>query len=199
LSKNVGGVIKMKKTLKYAIVITLVISLSFSFISIGAAADPTYGDIILDPIDPMRKTSVDFSVEITGDDIEQVHLRVQECMIDENGMEACSPNVLNESMTTSDDITWTATATLQWNFATIGHCWLEIKSNGTWFSFKEDKTKWTDFDITTDENGGNGNSGNGNGGNGGNGDNDTTPGFELIISVLAVVIALFIFKRKIMK
>jgi hypothetical protein len=186
----------MKKALKYAIIMTIVTSLSLSFISIGAAERPTYENIILDPEEPLRKSSIEFSVEIIGDDIDEVRIRVQECYIEESGDEACALNVLNESLITTDNVTWTGTATLLWDYSTIGHCWLEIKSNGTWYDYAPSQGyEDTDFDILPIENGGDNGD---NGDNGGNGtdDSDGTPGFELALLVISMVLALSIYKKK---
>ena len=96
-------------------------------------------------------------------------------------------------MTTTDNVTWTGSATLLWDLATIGHCWLEIKSNGIWYDYTPSLGyNTTDFDILPIENGGD------NGDNGGNGtdDSDGTPGFELALLVISIILAISIYKKK---
>jgi hypothetical protein len=193
----------MNKTIRSTFVTTIILALLFSIMATVTAEDPDYGTITLDPAEPVRQTEVDFSVIITGDNIDEVYCRVQECYDTETG-EACNPLVLNISMsldpTTND--TWVGSGTLNWELATIGHCWLEIKSNGSWYDFAPNKLNIvTDFTIKESENGDNGeNGGNGNGGNGngGNGSNDT-PGFELLILVISIIVAISIYNKKRMR
>ena len=89
----------MKKTLKNALVMTLVAGLCLSFVGI-VNADPTYDydAINIEPAEPETLSEVTFSVEITGEVIEEVNIRVQECMDTEEG-EQCYPTVQNISMT----------------------------------------------------------------------------------------------------
>jgi hypothetical protein len=161
-----------------------------------AGADPTYEDITVDPAEPERQSDVNFSVEITGNNITEVYLTVEECMDTDQG-EQCALDKLNVSMTNTTDTTWTCTATLAWEFTTIGHCWLVIKSDGEWFDFQQDTSKWTDFTVVSAEDGGDGN-----GADGGDGTDDTdggTPGFELILVMISLLVAASLYKRKRMK
>jgi len=176
-------------------VIMLAAGLLLSFSGIGSADDPTYENIVIDPIDPTRQSEVKFSVDVTGEDIEEVWISIEECALTPDYF--CHPVSLNISMSKVDG-TWEATATLEWDDTEEGHAWLAIKSNGTWYDFGGDFTKHTNFTVVPGDDGTNGNGGNGdNGGNDGNGED--TPGFELIILVISVIVALFVFKRKIMK
>jgi len=196
-NKNIkfGRCSYMKKSLKNALLIMLVTGLCLSTVGI-ATADPTYDydGITVEPAEPERLSEVTFSVEITGEVIEEVCIRVQECMDTEEG-EQCYLDVQNTSMTKSDGNTWTCTTELVWESTTIGHCWLEIKSSGTWYDYAPNKGyDSTDFSVVSAEDGGDGN-----GADGGDGTDDTgggTPGFELILVVISLVVALSIYKRK---
>ena len=185
----------MKKTLKNALVMTLVAGLCLSFVGV-ATADPTYDydAINVEPAEPEKLSEVTFSVEITGEAIDEVNIRVQECMDTEEG-EQCYLEVQNKSMTKSDGNTWTCTTELAWDSTTIGHCWLEIKSNGTWYNYAPSEGYDT-TDFTVVPAGGNGNGDNGNGTNGDDNDTNGTPGFELVLLVSSIVIALFIYEKK---
>lgn len=178
----------MKKTLKHAIVMILVAGLCLSFVGIGTAVDPTFGEIDVSPENPERLSDVTFTVDVEGENITDVRINVEECI---EGM--CYSDYQNISMQKTGNNTWEATVTLIHDDAIYGTCWLVIESNGEWFDFKDVKKE---FDISAGTE--NGDTNGGNGGNGGNGDNGT-PGFELIVLVISVIVALFIYKRKIMK
>ena len=174
----------MKKTLKNALIAMLTICLSLSVVAIASAEDPDYEDIIWSPEEPIRESEVSFTVDITGDNIDEVYVRVEEC----NDI-FCYQDILNESMINTTDNTWEGTVTLLHDDTTYCTVWLEILSNGTWFDFKESKIT---FDVYEDT--GNGENGD-NGGNGENGTNDT-PGFELIVLVISIIVAISIYKKK---
>jgi hypothetical protein len=180
----------MKKTLKNAIIAMLTICLSLSVVAIASAEDPNYEDINWSPEEPIRESEVSFTVDITGDNIEEVYVRVEEC----NDI-FCYQDILNESMINTVGTTWEGSIMLQQVDTTYCTVWLEILSNGTWFDFKESKIT---FDVYEDTgNGDNGENGD-NGGNGGNGENGTndTPGFELIVLVISIIVAISIYKKK---
>jgi hypothetical protein len=55
---------------------------------------------------------------------------------------------------------WEATCDLLWDDVYLGHCWLVIKSNETWYDYSPSTGyESTDFDILPgeDDNGGGGN------------------------------------------
>ena len=155
-----------------------------------AGADPTYEDITVEPAEPERFSEVNFSVEITGDNISEVYIKVQECKDTDTGTgEVCSPTILNETMASSDGITWTGTATLEWDSTTIGHCWLVIKDNGTWYDYASNKlNKLTDFTVVAPDDGGDE--------DGDGSDSGGTPGFELVIVMISLLVAVSLYKRK---
>ena len=183
----------MRKSLRNILVMMLVFGICLSFIGMATADEPSYGTITVTPIEPTRQSDVTFTVEITGDDITEVNLRIQECTVTD-GTEACSSTVLNVSMTNTVNNTWTGSTTLEWQLTTISHCWLEINSNGTWYDDSDDETKWTDFTVIPDDGDDNGD----NGDTGGDDSDDTggTPGFELIFVLISVLVVLFIYKKK---
>jgi hypothetical protein len=89
--------------------------------------------------------------------------------------------------------TWEETGTLIHDDTIYISVWLEILSDGTWYNFND---KRIEFDVIAADNGGNGNGNGENGnGNGGNGSNDT-PGFELIILVISILIGISIYSKK---
>lgn len=180
----------MKKNLKSAIVIMLVTGLSLSFMGIVTAEEPIPGEIIVTPEEIIRLSELTFSVEISGEVPEEVRVNVLEC----NDQLCYTSDQLNESLQLEEN-TWTGSATLIKSDTTYCEIWLEIKSNGTWYSFSDSFQKFNVSEIP--DNGGNGDNGD-NGGNGSNGTNGS-PGFELALLVVSVIFALSIYKRKKMK
>ncbi len=173
----------MRKILKNALVLTLVTGLCLSFVGMVSATEPTFGDITVSPEEPTILSDVDFSVNVTGDNIQEVRIEVEECI----GLDFCYAKQ-NVSMELEEGL-WKATVTLEHDDATVGHCWLVIKSNGTWYSFATSVSpdyESTDFDIMPDEDNGDGDTDDTNG----------TPGFELILILVSIVVALSIYKRK---
>ena len=181
----------MKKTLKNALVIMLVTGLCLSLVGIATAEEPTFGDITLSPVEPTRQSDVTFTVDVTGTSIEEVSLVVMEC-VEEGGNEICHPGE-NVSMAIITGDTWEVTKTLSYDDTTIGHCWLVVKNNGTWYSYQNDNSTWTNFTVVP---GDDGNGDNGDGTNGGDNGTNGTPGFELVLLVSSIVLALFIYKKK---
>ena len=176
----------MRKNLKNVLVIILVAELCLAFAGIATADQPSVGAISLSPKKPTRQSEVNFSVSVTGDNIEKVYVKVEECVGDPNSPDYfCYTGLLNVSLSNVSG-TWKGTGTLQYSNSDEGHCWPVVKSNGVWYDFKNDKTTWTNFSIVPASN---------NGTNGGD-NTDNTPGFELILVIVSIVAALFIYKKK---
>ena len=172
----------MRKILKNTLVTMLVAGLCLSVVGM-ASADPTFDEITVSPEEPTVLSDVDFSVNITGDNIQEVRIEVEECV----GSDFCYERQ-NVSMELEDGL-WKATVTLEYDDVTVGHCWLVIKDNGTWYNYASNQLdQVTDFDILPVEDDD----------NGGDTTDDTggTPGFELILVMISLVVALFIYKRK---
>ena len=179
----------MRKNLKNVLVIILVAGLCLTIAGLATADEPSVGKISVSPEEPTRESEVNFSVSVTGDNIEKVYVKVEECVGDPDSPDYfCYAGLLNVSLTDVSG-TWKGTGTLQYANSDEGHCWLVVKSNGTWYDFKNDKTTWTNFDIVAAPNN------NGNGTNGGN-NTDDSPGFELILIIVSIAVALFIYKKK---
>lgn len=177
----------MKKILKNAFEITIIAGLMLSMITNVIAIDPSYQDITIAPEEPTRESEVTFTVEIEGENITEVRVIVEEC----NDI-FCYQDIQNESMTNTQDNIWEGTVTLLHDDTTYGTVWLEILSDEKWYDFKE---SGIEFDVVaSSENGDDGENGD-NGSNGGNG-GDSTPGFELILLVISIIVAFSIYKKK---
>jgi hypothetical protein len=176
----------MKETIKNVLVVMLIAGLCLPIVGVATANDIIVGEISISPEEPTRLSEVTFTVEITGNDIEQVRIKVEEC----NEI-MCYQYLLNESMTNTEGNIWTGTATLIHDDTVVGHSWLVIKSNGIWYDYRNDKTTWKNFTVVPGDNGGDNN-----GTDGGGNTGKKTPGFEPILVIVSIVVALFIYKKK---
>jgi hypothetical protein len=181
----------MKENMKNVLVVTLIVGLCLPIVGIATAVQPTYGNIALDPEEPTRQTEVTFTVDVTGADIEEVFIKVQECVDPGTSNYFCHAGLLNLSLTNAEGTsTWEGTGTLQYDDSDVGHCWLVVKSNGIWYDDSSDSAKYTNFTIVPEDNGSDNNGADG-------GDNTgKTPGFELLLVIVSIVVALFIYKKK---
>ena len=160
-----------------------------SIAGIASAVETEVSKITLSPSQPIQKTAVTFSVSITGDNIEEVFIEVEECTDPESANYFCHP-VYNLSATETDGV-WEVTKTLEYSDTAEGHCWPVVLDNGTWTSYKTDYSKWTNFTVLPAEE-----DGDSNGGDGGDDDTDDSPGFELIFVMISIIAIYFVYKRK---
>ena len=177
----------MREILKNALVVMLVTGFCLSFVGMATADEPTFGEITVLPEEPTRLSEVTFSVDVMGDNMEEVRINVREC-----NEEMCHADYQNVSMENTEGATWEGNVTLEHEDTVYCECWLVIRSNGTWYDFG---TSVQVFNVSagTGDDGTNGNTTNGGGGTNG------TPGFELILMVISMVLALSIYKRKRMR
>jgi len=178
----------MNQKIKIGLTATIIFGLMVSFASSVSAEDPSYEDIEIDPEEPTRLSDVTFTVELTGDNITEVRIRVEECTDS-----FCYQDIQNESMSNNEGDTWEATVTLIHDDTVYGTVWLEVLTDEKWYNFQESRIE---FDVAEAENGENGENGdNGNGENGENGDNGT-PGFEFAILIISLIIGILVYNKK---
>jgi len=177
----------MKKIVENTIIMMLILGLCLSFTSIVSADDPTYDDITVDPAEPERLSEVTFTVDVTGENVEEVYIKVEEC----NDI-LCYQDIQNVSMTNTEGSTWECSVTLIHDDTTYSSIWLIIKNDdGTWYELSDLKQEVTVVESSTGDGDGDGDGDNGNGDNGGGG----IPGFELIFALVSIAVVLFIYKR----
>ena len=92
-------------------------------------AKPIVGDITLIPAHPAPQSVVKFSVDISGDSISSVRIKVFECN-KETGI--CHAPPQNISKRNVDGDTYEAKVTLKWDDVTSIKYNVEIKSDGEW-------------------------------------------------------------------
>ncbi len=136
----------------------------------------TFGEIISSPASPTPLSTVTFSIAISGETPSEVKLWVQECNA---GTGICYPDSQNLSMSLESAGNYKSDITLKHADATYINCKVWAKADGTWESSPKQK-------ITLSV---------GTNGNGSNGDSQT-PGFELIIFVIAIIASVIILGRK---
>jgi len=140
-------------------------------------ADPIIGNILVTPSHPAPLSDVTFSVEIEGNDISSVRLIVRECN-KETGV--CHAPPQNASMSNVGGNTYETEVTLIHDDVTSITYNIEIKSEGKWMESDESTTTLNVKSEDTDSNGN---------------DSNDTPGFEIILLILAMITGVKIFKN----
>jgi len=177
--------------MKKVLIMALVIGFSLSISGISGIAEPTVSSIEITPTQPILDSEVTFSVDITGDDIEEVYIEVMECTF--TPVYFCHPApYLNISLDNIEGDTWEGTGTFLYDDTEEGHCWPVILDNGTWYNYKNDWSIVKNFTVLPAEEDGNGEVDGGDE----NGDSDGSPGFELIFLMISIIAVFFIYKRK---
>jgi len=164
----------MKNEIARIIFVGLVL-ISFFVTSVGAIAEPTVDSITIDPSDPAPLSNINFTAEISGDNVSGVYLIVKECRDD-----FCYTPGLNESMNETASGQYEKEIKLTHFDANNIEYWLVINSNGTWYNFQE---SYVQKDLKAAS--GNGSS-----------SSKQTPGFELSLFIVAIALLLFIAKQK---
>jgi hypothetical protein len=145
----------------------------------AATAEPTIGIPVLIPNNPTAKSKIQFSVDVSGDDITFVKLNVEEC----NAKTGICHQAQNLTMSKISDITYTQDVTLTYSDTTYITYWIAVQYGSLW----KDSTK-TKLNLTVpqpDHNQTNG-----------SGDNKKSPGFEIPIIVIAIAVSLILLGRK---
>ena len=156
------------KYLRGEILITTIVMVMIYISSSIVLAEPAVEDISLNPTSPLPKSAITFTATVTGDQIDEVYLIIQECKQD-----LCFPRT-NASMNKVGSRKYQTSITLKESDSTYIQYWLNINEDGTWYSFDEDITK---TNLSTKQ-------------------EDSTPGFELLVFIISLIILLFIINRK---
>lgn len=172
------GRYKDMKNEREIIVLTALIVMSFLGTSIGVGAGPTIGEITLSPPKPTPRSTVTFSVNISGDSPSGVWLVVEEC----NGNTGVCYPYVNVSMDEVSAGRYQKNVTLMHEDATYITSKVLVESGSNWFN----SSKKTILSSEVPD-----------GNQNGNGNNDKkTPGFELVPFLLAVALGMLLFRRK---
>ena len=137
------------------------------------SADPTVEKITLTPKNPTPRSEVTFSVDFSENSITSAWIVVSECN-KEKGI--CHAPPQNISLTKIDSDTYENDVTLMWDDVTTITYKVVIKSDGKWTAFEDHTTVLTtNSEKSNDSNG--------------------SPGFEIIIFLIAIIGLIVISKK----
>jgi len=157
----------MGRNIRYLIIVGAILCAMLSmYTGSVVAADAT---ITVSPETPSPKSTVTFTAEFDSGDIQSVYLNYNEC-----NSQACY-SLYNKSMESIGDNKFEVEITLLKDDATYVQYWLQFKSADGWSSSEVEKTY-----LSTDS----------------GGDSNDSPGFELLLVVLSIVLLTIIFKIK---
>jgi hypothetical protein len=168
----------MKIERKFVLLVVIISVLGATFVS-AATAGPTFGEITLSPAAPTALSTVTLSVILGGDTPSDVRVTVEEC----NGRTGiCYPDIQNVSMSLFSAGNYKTNVTLKHADATYITCQVVAKTSGTWTSSPK-----KNVNLSENTNGNH---------NGNNGNDDKTPGFEVVLFIIAIGLSLIVLGRK---
>jgi hypothetical protein len=161
---------RLRKIFLISVFFTGMFLLNLGTLAIG---NPIVGDIILNPEKPKMQSDVTFTVDISGDSISSVRLVLNEC----NKPKAiCHAPPQNVSMNKVSGNTYRTVVILQWDDVSSITYHIEVISDGKWIEYEEFTTN---LDIGSD----------------GSSDSNDSPGFEIMVFLLAIVGVVLLFKK----
>jgi hypothetical protein len=166
----------LKNLKKFLFIFIFCFSLLFLNYISPVNSEPIVGDIILDPEKPPLQSDVTFTVDISDDSISSVRLVLNEC---NKPMKICHVPPQNVSMSKVGGDTYQAIVTLQWEDVSSITYHIEVISNGNWIEYEEYTTS-----LKT-----------GSGENSGSNDTNGSPGFEIMVILLAIFSVILLIKK----
>ena len=130
-------------------------------------ANPDVTNISLNPANPKPLSTITFTATITGDQIDEAYMLLVEC-----NEKTCFQKV-NESMTMIEPGKYQADITLSKSSSTYIQYWVEYNEGGKWTGSEDDFIK---KNLNVDQ--------------------DDSPGFELLVFLISIIILIFIIKKK---
>jgi len=175
------------KKIKYILIVGIFV-LSMFFSSVNVLADPTVDKIETDPEAPPLLSTFKVLATITGEDIQSVNVTVSECT--DGPPEQCFIGHVDQAMTLNDDGKWEVELTLKDDLDRTDHLQYQfvINDGGTEYTLSE-KTWKTYLDVGSDDSDDDDGSSDSDGENG-------SPGFELILVLIAIIVGVIILKKK---
>lgn len=172
-----GELYMMNKLGKILLIYFFSIVMFISTIGTITVADPVVGDIILSPDKPAPQSVVTLSADISGDSISSVRIIVRECN-KETGI--CYAPPQNVSMIKNDGNAYAADVTLLHDDVTSITYNVLIRSNGRWIKYEEHTSPLSANSGNSEMNGN---------------DSNNTPGFEIVVFLMALIGSILLFKR----
>jgi hypothetical protein len=168
----------MKKEFSKKIIINyfICISLFFLLITTVSAENPTIGEIKLEPANPAPESEVTISTDITGGNVSNVRLIISECN-KETGVCHIPRNI---SMSKKSGDTYEIEIMLEWDDATSIKYQIRLENDGAWIIYDEYTSALSTPSGGSDTTGDNSNG---------------SPGFEIIIFLIALIGVILSFKK----
>jgi hypothetical protein len=157
---------------KKCMLLAMIVCIGGAALWSAVEAQVTFGDISVSPSSPAPQSTITLSIAISGGTPSEVRVRVEEC----NGNTGvCFVDVSNVSMSLVSTGNYQTSVTLKHADATYINCTVLAKIDGNWVP----SAKWKVVTL----------------GNGGNDDN-TVPGFELVLILVAIGVSLIVISQK---
>jgi len=161
---------------KKLILLAVVISVFGATPGSALAAGPTFGEITLSPTAPTALSTVTLSVILSGDAPSEVRVTVEEC----NGLTGiCYPDIQNVSLSLFSAGNYRTNVTLKHADATYITCQVVAKTSGAWTSSPK-----KNVNLSKNTNGNDGN------------DDKKSPGFEVVLFIIAIGVSFIVLARK---
>jgi len=147
---NLGGIVTNNETIKIGVVIGVILLFIVVCIQpcIATGKDPVIKNITISPEKPTPLSNITFTIEIEGENISEVYLRVLEA-----NKNMCYPTK-NVSMEKIDDEIYECNITLEFAAATYIKYQPIVYCNGVWYEFEyHNQILYPDLKITIPEEG----------------------------------------------
>jgi len=152
----------------------MIVCMSGTALCSAVEAQILFGDISVSPSSPAPQSTITLSISLSGDTPSEVRVRVEQC----NGNSGiCFADVQNVSMPLVSTGSYQTSVTLKHSDATYINCTVLAKVDGNWVL----SAKWKRVDLSENPDG--------------PGDNGT-PGFELVVLLVAVGLSFILIRRK---
>jgi len=163
----------MKNERKFILTLVVLSFLGTTAVSAAGTGLPI-GTITVTPSTPTALSAITISVPISGEAPSEIRVNVEEC----NGNTGvCYPDIQNVSMPLTGSSIYRADVTLKHSDATYITVKVVAKINGAW---QESSSKRVNLSATPN----------------GNDDDKGSPGFELVVLVIAIGVSLIVISRK---
>ena len=174
---------KAMKNEQKCLLFFLVLGIITATFGSALAAQPTLGEVTVNPEHPMRFSEVTFSVNVIGEGISSVKIAVLECNASAG---ICEKNRDNITMQLVDGNLYRASVTLNYATASYLSYWIYVQDSTGLTTLPNAQGVKVNVSVSS-TNGTNGNNNNGGG---------KSPGFEMVLFIAAVCGMMILLGRK---
>jgi hypothetical protein len=172
----------MKNARIFLLIMVAIGSITAPFASV-VTAQPVLGEVTLTPTNPTKLSTIQFDVNVIGEDIKTVKIVVLECNATTG---ICQNNRDNKTMVHIGGNLYRANITLDYTPATYITYWVYVEDS-VGLSTTLPNSHGVKLNLTVESNNGN---------NSNNGGGKKQPGFEVVLLITAVCGALILVGRK---